>query len=175
MALSRTTKESLLEQYEGGLAASANAFLVAFEGITVEEVNELRRRVRESGGSYSVVKNRLVRRAIEGKQMDGLSDQFSGPTAVAYSDTDAVLLAKALVDFAKEVPVVKFKAGLVDGQLVDSEEIEAIASLPSRDELIARLLYMLQSPISRLVRGLGAIPQQFGSVLEQVRLQKDGA
>jgi len=159
--------------YEQGLGASDTAFLVGFDKITVEQDDELRRRVREQGGQYQVVKNRLAKRAIQGTPYEELGDHFKGPTAVAYSD-DAVGLAKALSEFAKEQEdVLEFKGGLVDGQRVSGEEIKHIASLPSREALIAKLLFMLQSPVSRFVRSMGAIPQQFVSVLEQVRQQKD--
>lgn len=171
MAISRAKKEDMVASYEQGLGGSANAFLVGFDKITVAQVDDLRRRVRESGGHYEVVKNRLAKRAIEGTPFESLGEHFNGMTAVAYSD-DAVGLAKALTDFAKEEPVLEFKAGLVDGQAVSGDDIKNIANLPSREELIAKLLFLLQSPISRFARTLGAIPQQFVTVLDQVAQQK---
>lgn len=173
MPLTRTQKENIVESYQEGLAASPNAFLVNFSGVSVPEVTDLRRRIRELGCRYEVVKNRLALRAFEGTAFEGLVEHFEGPTAIAFGGEDPVALAKVLTDFAKEVPAIEFKAGLVDGQAVAGAEVKAIASLPSREDLIAKLLYLLQSPVSRLVRGLGAIPQQFVSVLEQVRQQKD--
>ncbi|MEM1250678.1 MAG: 50S ribosomal protein L10, partial [Acidobacteriota bacterium] len=131
MAISKAKKEGMVEGYEQGLGTSQNAFLVGFDKITVAQVDDLRRRVRESGGHYEVVKNRLAKRAIEGTAFEGLGEHFSGPTAVAYSD-DAVGLAKALTDFAKEEPVLEFKAGLVEGQEVSADDIKDIANLPSR-------------------------------------------
>ncbi len=172
MALSRAKKEEVAEGYAEGMGASPHAYLVNYEGIKVNQVTELRRRIRESGGQYSVVKNRIALRSIGGTALEGVAEHFTGMTAVAYCANDPVALAKVLTDFAKEVPALDFKAGIVEGQAVAGDEIKAIANLPSREELIAKLLYLLQSPISRFVRGLGAIPQQFVSVLEQIRQQK---
>ena len=175
MALTRISKEQIVSEYGGGLASAPHAFILGFQGIKVGQADDLRRRVRDSGGCYEVVKNRLALIAVRGKALEGLSEHFSGPTAVAFSNDDPVALAKALADFAKDVPVLEFKAGLLDGQSVPGDQIKAIASLPSREELIAKLLFLMQSPISRLVRGLGAIPQQFVSVLHQIGGQKEDA
>lgn len=171
MAISRAKKEEMVARYEQGLGGSANAFLVGFDKITVAQVDDLRRRVREQGGHYAVVKNRLARRAIQGTAFEELGSHFNGPTAVAYSD-DPVGLAKALTEFAKEAPVLEFKGGLVEGQAVSGEQIKDIAALPSREDLVTKLVYLLQSPISRFARSLGAIPQQFVSVLAQIEDKK---
>ena len=172
MAQTRTQKQGLIEQYQGGLASARHAFLVNFEGLTVSQATDLRSRIREQGGSYEVVKNRLALRAIDGHDIGELRDHFHGPTAVAYVDDDPVVLAKALTEFKKDVPAIEFKGALVDGQAVDAAEVEAISKMPGREELIARLLYLLQSPITRLARGLAAIPRQFVVVLDQVAKQK---
>lgn len=173
MPLSRESKESLVESYQGGVAAAPNVFLVKYQGITVPQVTDLRTRVRESGGHYEVVKNRIVLRVIDGSALEGLKEHFEGPTAVAYNEDDPVALAKVLTDFAKEVPAIEFKAGLVDGQVVEAEEVKQIAKLPSREELIAKLLFLLQSPITGFVRVLAALPREFVTVLEQVRQEKE--
>lgn len=173
MPLSRESKESLVESYQGGVATAPNVFLVKYQGITVPQVTDLRTRVRESGGHYEVVKNRIVLRVIDGSALEGLKEHFEGPTAVAYNEDDPVALAKVLTDFAKEVPAIEFKAGLVDGQVVEAEEVKQIATLPSREELIAKLLFLLQSPITGFVRVLAALPREFVTVLEQVRQEKE--
>lgn len=172
MAQTRTQKQDLVEHYEGGIATARHAFLVNFEGLTVSQATDLRSRIREQGGSYEVVKNRLALRAIEGRELGELQEQFQGPTAVAYVEDDPVTLAKALTEFRKDVPAIEFKGALVDGQAVDASEVEAIAQMPGRDELIAKLLFLLQSPITRLARGLAAIPRQLVVVLDQVGKQK---
>jgi large subunit ribosomal protein L10 len=138
----------------------------------VPQITELRDRIRESGGEYVVVKNRLLLRAIEGAALEELKEHMTGPVAVAYSDADPVALAKALADFAKDVPELEFRAGLVDGRPVAAEDIKNIAKLPSRDELLAKLLFLMQSPISRFVRALGAIPAQLVTVLHQIAQEK---
>lgn len=173
MALSREQKTELLASYQEGLAEASHAFLLDYKGISVPQVTELRARVREHGGSYLVVKNTLALRAIEGKALEGLKAQFEGPTAVVFSDGDPVPLAKALTEFAKTAPVLQFKGAMVERRPVAADQIKEIADLPSRQELIAKLVFVLQSPIARLVRGLGAIPQRFVSVLDQVAKSKE--
>lgn len=175
MALSRQRKEELLESYESGLAKAPHVFLMGFEGISVPDVTELRNQVRETGGTYVVVKNRLAMRAIEGATLDGLRDHFRGTTAVAFGTDDAVSIAKAVTEFAKKVPAITLKGGLVDGQEVAASEIEEIASLPSREELVAKLLFLMQTPISRLVRTFGELQRRFVVVVDQVRQQKEEA
>jgi large subunit ribosomal protein L10 len=172
MPFSRQQKEELLEYYREGIAKSPNAFLVSATGITVPEITKLRNEVRDSGGSYVVVKNRVAIRAIEGAALEGLKDQFVGPTAVAYGD-DPVTLAKVLTEFSKSIASFEFKGGLLDGQAVSADKVSDIASLPSREELIAKLLYLLQSPITRLARTLAALPREFVVVLDQIRQKKE--
>lgn len=172
MAQTREQKQELIEHYEGGLASTQHAILMSFDGMSVSQATDLRAKVREQGGSYEVVKNRLALRAIDGQQLGELKEHFQGPTAVAYSAEDPVALAKALTEFKKEVPSIQFKGALVEGQPVDASEIEAIANLPGREELIAKLLFLLQSPVTRLARGLAAIPRQLVVVLDQIEKKK---
>jgi len=173
MAISRQKKEQLLESYEGGLAKAPHVFLMGFEGISVPDVTELRDEVRKNGGSYVVVKNRIAKRAIKGATLEGLSEEFTGTTAAVYGDEDAVAIAKALTEFAKKIPAIKLKAGLLDGQQVAAKDIEEIAALPSREELIAKLLFLMQSPVSRLARTLNEVQRQIVIVLDQVRQEKE--
>jgi len=175
MPLTRQQKEDLVESYHEGLAKAPHAFLVDFKGVTVTEVSELRRKIRDAGGQYEVVKNRLVLRAIGGEALEELRDDFQGPTAVAFCGEDPVGLAKAVTDFAKEVPAIELKGGLLEGQPVAAEEVEEIAQMPSREELLTKLVFLLQSPISSFVKTLAALPRQFVVVLEQVRQQKESA
>ena len=172
MPLTRQQKESLVEQYEQGLAGAANVFLVNYKGVSVPQVTDLRNQVRDVGASYMVVKNRLVLRTIEEGALGQLKEHFSGPVAVAFGEGDPVGLAKVLSEFAKSVEAFELKAGLVDGQPVAAEQITEIANLPSREELMAKLVFMLASPMTRLVRTLGAIPRNFVVVLNQIRAKK---
>jgi len=172
MALTRSDKQNLIDQYEGGLALAPHAFLVGFSKLTVPQATDLRSRIREKGGHYEVVKNTLALRAIDGKALSGLKDGFRGPTAVAYSDNDPVALAKVLTDFAKETPALEFKGAVIEGRAVESG-IEDIARMPSREELIAKLLFLLQSPVTRFVRVLAALPRQLVVVLDQIAQNKE--
>lgn len=173
MALTKADKQELLAEYEQGIKAAPHAFLLGYQGITVPQVTALREKVRASGGHYLVVKNTLALRAIDGAAMASLNEHFVGPTAVVFSEKDPVALAKALTDFAKDVPAIKFKAGLVEGRAVAADQIKDIAALPSREELIAKLLFLLQSPITRFAQVLAAVPQSFVAVLDQVRIKKE--
>jgi large subunit ribosomal protein L10 len=174
MPLTRANKEQLLAEYEQGLKTASHAFVLGYQGIKVPQVTALREKVRQSGGQYVVVKNTLALRAIDGAGLAPLKEQFVGPTAVVFTDGDPVSLAKALTEFAKDVPAIQFKGGLVEGRTIAADQIKDIAALPSREELIAKLLYLLQSPITSFVRVLAAVPQSFVMVLDQIRLQKDG-
>lgn len=175
MPLMRSDKDELIEQYREGLAQAPHAFLVDFKGVNANQVTDLRAKIRLSGGSYEVVKNRLARRAIDGQALSALEDQFVGPTAVAYCTEDPVGLAKALTEFAKTVPSVEFKGGIVDGSAITAEQVQDIAKMPSREELMAKLLFLLQSPITRLARTLAAIPRDFVVVLDQIAQGKSEA
>jgi large subunit ribosomal protein L10 len=172
MPLTASQKRALVTRYQEGLATAPHVFLMGYKGIDVPQVTELRDRVREAGGSYAVVKNRLALRALEEGALAGLKEHFRGPTAVAWSSEDAVALAKALTRVAKDIPALEFKAGLVDGAPIAGTQVAAIASLPSREELVAKLLFLLQSPISRLVRTLGALPRGLVTALDQIAKKK---
>lgn len=172
MALSRARKQEIVESYGQGLATATHAFLLSYKGASVPQVTDLRAKVRQKGGHYLVVKNTLALRAVEGGALKALESHFTGPTAVVYG-ADPVAIAKVLNDFIKDAPAFEFKVALVDGQVVAAAQIKELATLPSREELIAKLLFLLQSPITRFVRVLAAVPQQFVGVLDQVRVQKE--
>lgn len=172
MPLTKSDKEQLVDDYSNGLAAAPHAFLLSYQGITVPQVTALRDKVRQTGGYYEVVKNTLALRAIDGKALGSLKEHFVGPTAVVYSAKDPVALAKALTDFAKDVPAIQFKAGLVESRTIPAGQIKEIAQLPSREDLIAKLLFLLQSPIVRFARVLAAVPQSFVAVLDQIGKKK---
>jgi large subunit ribosomal protein L10 len=174
MPLTRNTKEEILGGYEEAMASAEHAFVIGFKGITVNQVNDLRSKVRKSGGQYVVIKNTLARRAVAGKPLEQVKEHFTGPTAVAYSLADPVALAKVLTDFAKDAPVIEFKGGLVEGRPIAASQVKEIASLPGRQELLAKLLFLMQSPIQRFVRVLAASgPQRLAIVLDQVAKKKE--
>ena len=172
--MNREEKAAVISEFSDGIGQATNAFLIDFKGITVPQVTELRRQVRESGSSYVVVKNTLALIAVKDSPLTQIKDQFSGMTAVAYNTTDAVVLAKALTKFAKDVPAVQFKGALLNGQIVPATEIQNIANLPSREELVSKLLYLMQHPIRGLVTVLQANIRNLAVVLDQVAKQKGG-
>ena len=172
MAVTKADKATELDQLETAFKGSDSAILLDFKGLNVPKVTELRRQLRTVKASYRVVKNTLALRAIDSKSLEALKEHFVGPTAVVFG-SDPVALAKALTDFAKDVPAVQFKAGMVEGRAIAAEQIKDIASLPSRNELIAKLLFLLQSPITRFARVLAAVPQSFVMVLDQIRQKRE--
>jgi large subunit ribosomal protein L10 len=166
--LTRDQKREQYEQLRGVLADATTVFVLANSGLKVNEVNELRSKVRSASANYKVVKNSIVRLAIGGTPMEGLTPHLKGPNALAYTGGDAVVLAKVLRDFVKAHPALTFERAYLEGQVVDADQAKAVAELPSRDELISKLLYMLQSPIRRLVVALNAPAQQLAQALKQI-------
>ena len=157
--MNRTEKTENVAMLADLMGKAPHAFLIDYQGINVPDVTELRRQIRAAGSDYLVVKNTLALRAIKDAPLAALSEHFTGMTAVAYSAKDVVALAKVLHQFGKTNPHVKVKAALVDGRPVPATSLEALASMPSRPELVARLLGLMQSPVRRLVGALSG-PQR---------------
>jgi large subunit ribosomal protein L10 len=170
--MKREEKAQAISDYES-IGKATNAFLIDFKGITVPQVTELRKQVRETGSRYIVVKNTLALIAVKDSPLITLEKHFSGMTAVAYNTTDAVALAKALTKFAKDVPTVSFKGAMLNGQIVPASQIQNIASLPSRPELVSKLLFLMLSPIRGLVTVLNANIRNLAVVLDQIAKQKE--
>ena len=165
------TKEQKHEQsleLRGVLADVTTLFLLENKGLNVNEVNILRSQVRKMEATYKVVKNTVVRLAVEGTEMEGITPFLSGPKVLAYTAGDGAALAKVLKTFIEDHPELSFEHVYLEGQILEAEDAEKMADLPSRDELIARLLQMLQSPIRRLAVALNAPLQQFASVIGQL-------
>jgi len=173
--MNRDDKSQAISELEAEIGRATNAFLIDFKGITVPQVTELRKQVRDTNSKYVVVKNTLALIAVKDSPLTQLKGAFAGPTAIAYNATDAVALAKALTKFAKDVPSVQFKGALLNGQAVPANQIQAIAALPSRDELISKLLYLMQHPIRGLATVLQANIRKFAVVLDQIAKQKGEA
>lgn len=168
----RAQKSEAISDFSEGIGQATNAFVLDFKGITVPQVTELRRQVREAGSEYVVIKNTLALIAMKDTPMQKLTGTFTGMTAVAYNKSDAVALAKALTRFAKDVPAVQFKGAMLAGQVVPAAEIQNIANLPSREELISKVLYLMQHPIRGLAVVLNGTMRNLAVVLDQIAKQK---
>ena len=174
--MNRTEKAELINELHEEFQSSPHAILVDFQGLSVPAATEFRRRMRQAGSRYRVVKNRLALRAAEGTPVAKLAGDFDGTTGIAYSNDDPVAMAKALVDFAKENPSLKVKSGLVSGEeVLDPDGVKALSAMPSLPELRSQLLGMLQAPASKLVRLLGTPATQLTRVLDAHREKEAGA
>lgn len=154
--MNRTEKQEAVEQLNKDFEALAGVFAVDFRGLKVEEATALRRKIRESGSKYHVVKNTLALRSIKGTSLEPIQVHLKGMTGLAYTEADPVALAKILNDFAKDVPVLTFKGGMISGKEVTPEECKQLASLPGREELLAQFLSVLQAPMQKLLGVLEA-------------------
>ena len=167
-------KVKFVEEWSEEIAKIPNAVLLDYRGISVAQVTNLRRRVRDAGSTYRVIKNNLARRALPGTPLEGLVEHFVGPCALAYNDHDPVGLAKVIVDFAKDNEVLEIKAGVIDGQVIDPREVEQLSKTPSREELLTKLAFVMSAPIQGLASALKNIIRNLASVLGQVAANKEG-
>jgi large subunit ribosomal protein L10 len=143
-----------------------------FTGLSVGEGTELRRKVKDADASYVVVRNTLAKLAIAGSPIEPVNSLLDGPSAVAYTSADAAALAKVLAEFAKTHDKLKFRGGFVSGQLLDSKQAQQVATLPSKQELVARLLFLLQSPMRRLVVALNWPTRSLAVTVKQIADEK---
>ena len=145
-------KAPIIDEIKGNFDGAQGVVLADYRGLTVAEDTDLRRQLREAGVVYKVYKNTYIKRAIAGTTFEGLSESLEGPTAVAFCKTDATAPARIISKFAKTAPKIEIKCGIVEGTFYDQNAIKAIADIPSRDELLSRLLGSLKSPITNMAR-----------------------
>lgn len=163
----RTEKIAAIEQLSGRFREAPHVFVTSFFGMTVGQATELRKRIRAAGGTYQVVKNRLAKRATSGTPMEPLAPSLTGPRAVAFHETDPLALARVLSEFAANNPQLEIVAGVIDARSVlDPERVNALAKLPGLPELRARLLCVIQTPATMLVRILGTPATQVARVID---------
>jgi large subunit ribosomal protein L10 len=166
---SREIKARDLAALTESLSKSTSAMVVSFSKLTVTKDQEFRNSLREAGAEYQVVKNTLARIAVKGTQFEDASEAFKGVTAIAWTQNDPVVLSKAISKFMKDnADVYTFKTGVVDGKLVDIAQLTTIANLPSKDELIAKLLYVINSGAQRIVTVINAVPRDLAVVIKQI-------
>jgi large subunit ribosomal protein L10 len=164
--LNRKEKEQVISDLGERVKGFQAAVLTNYRGLNVEQINHLRQRLREEKISYHVVKNTLMKLASKGTDLEKLNNYFEGPTAMAISYGDPILLAKILSEFIKTQPSLEIKIGLIQGKVASPEEVKALATMPSRETLLAQLLATIQTPASQLLGAILIAFQEFLSVLE---------
>jgi large subunit ribosomal protein L10 len=160
-------KQKDMEALRDKLSKASNMFLTGYEKITVDQDFELRKTVRGAGGNYQVIKNRIGEKAGEGISAGDLLKDLKGMCSIAYTSGDPVALAKALTAYAKTNPNFTFKAGMVEGRVVDLTGIQALASLPPKEEIYAKLLYLIQAPAQQLVTCINGVGRNLAVVVDQ--------
>ena len=171
----REQKQKDLEALAQEFQQATAAMFIGFNKLTVAKDQELRNALREAGAKYSVVKNTLARRAAEGTPFAQAAEHFKGVTAVALAQGDVVTLSKAVSKFAKDNPeVFSFKAGVVEGRVVALRDVEAIATLPSKEELISKIMFLINAQAQRLVTVISAVPRNLAVVVSQISEKQGG-
>jgi large subunit ribosomal protein L10 len=163
----KSDKQKDLEALRKEFENAPNVFVTGFEKITVQQDFELRKTVRGAGGKYKVVKNNLAAKASEGTGTDSLLANLAGMTSLAYTAGDPVALAKALTGYAKTNPSFTFKAGFVEGRAIDVKSIQELAQLPSREEILSKVLFLILAPAQRLVTAINGVGRNLAIVVDQ--------
>jgi large subunit ribosomal protein L10 len=163
----KSDKQKDLEALKKDFEQAQNIFVTGFEKLTVQQDFELRKTIRGAGGNYKVIKNNLAEKAAEGTPAEEILRQLAGMTSLAYTSKDPVALAKALTGYAKTNPTFTFKAGMVEGRVIDVKSIQQLAALPAREEILAKVLFLIQAPAQRLVTSLGGVGRNLAVVVDQ--------
>jgi large subunit ribosomal protein L10 len=172
----RSEKQQDLDKLKTELARVSTVILSTFQGISVADDTRLRRAVQAAGGKYKVVKNTLAERAGAGTPAADLLKNLSGTNSISYTQADPVALAKALTKIAKDVPAFQFKSGVVEGRVISISEIEQLANLPSKEDLISKLMFLLNAPAQRIASALNGLPRNLAvTVSEAIKADKFGS
>jgi len=167
MAVSRAKKKEQVDKLGKQLQTAASLIVTTYSKLTVAQDYELRKALRSTGAKYAVVKNTLAARAAKGTKAEGVLKDLSGVTSIAYTEGDPVALAKALSKYAKDNPEFTFKAGVVEGRVISIDDIKALATMPSKEEIYSKLLFLINAPAQRLVTAVNAVGRNLAVVLNQ--------
>jgi large subunit ribosomal protein L10 len=167
MAVTRAKKTEQVEKLSKDLRKVSSLIVTTYAKLTVAQDFELRKTLRTSGAKYAVVKNTLVERAAKGTKVENALKDLAGVTSIAYTEGDPVALAKALAKYAKDNPEFSFKSGIVEGRVITIKEIESLATMPSKEEIYSKLLYLLSAPAQRLVTVMDAAGRDLAVVIGQ--------
>jgi large subunit ribosomal protein L10 len=172
----KSEKQQDLDKLKTELAKVSTVILTTFQGITVENDTKLRRAVQAAGGKYQVVKNTIAERAGAGTPAESVLKNLKGTHSIAYTMSDPVALAKALTKVAKDVPAFQFKSGVVEGRVISIADIQQLANMPSKEELISKIMFLLNAPAQRIAMALNALPRNLAvTVSEAVKANKFSA
>jgi large subunit ribosomal protein L10 len=167
MAVTRAKKTEQVDKLAGELKQVNSMIVGTFGKLTVAQDFELRKTIRAAGGKYQVVKNTLARRAAEGTAVEEALKSLKGVTSLAYTSGDPVALAKALAKYVADNPEFTFKLGVVEGKLISTNEVKALAKMPSKEELYSKLLFLISAPAQRLVTAMSAVGRNLAVVVNQ--------
>ena len=163
----KNQKKKDLESLHSELEKAKNVFLTGYENMTVQQDFELRKTIRGAGGNYQVIKNNIAEKASEGTPASQLMKDLAGMTSMAYTSKDPVALAKALTTYAKSVPTFTFKAGMVEGRVIDIRQIQDLANMPPREEILAKVLFLINASAQRLVTAISGVGRNLAIVVDQ--------
>jgi len=163
----KNQKKKDLESLHSELEKAKNVFLTGYEKMTVQQDFELRKTIRGAGGNYQVIKNNIAEKASEGTPASQLMKDLAGMTSMAYTSKDPVALAKALTTYAKSVPTFTFKAGMVEGRVIDIRQIQDLANMPPREEILAKVLFLINASAQRLVTAISGVGRNLAIVVDQ--------
>lgn len=167
MAVTKAKKSQLIEKLSSDLKQANHVIVGSFQKLKVSQDFELRKTVRGAGAKYRVVKNTLAERAAKGTPAEQVLKDLAGVTSIAITAGDPVALAKALAKYAKDNPEFTFKAGVVEGRVISIKEIQALATMPSKEEIYSKLLFLINAPAQRLVTVMNAVGRNLAVVVDQ--------